>query len=121
MKHLRRFNEANDDVVIIGTSWMPIIAWSSDVKDGELIDDGNYYTGTAFIGTEDMKDSGVTDYSSPFHSGQVIGNELPDSEIEEIDFKYSRTMSYNYIKKQLNKIVQRDYNPGSKIIKLILH
>ena len=33
MKHLRGFNEANDDVVIIGTSWMPIIAWSGDVKD----------------------------------------------------------------------------------------
>jgi len=126
MKHLKRFNESNEDsdVVIIGSPWRPIIAWSNDVKDGELLDHANrnYYTGTAFIGSEDMEDKGVTDYSSPFYSGQVIGgNDLPDAEIDEMDFTYPRDMNNNYIKKQLNKIIERDYNPGWKIIKLILH
>jgi len=119
MKYLKTFNESNSVILHEPKSWgAPIIGYEDDIKSGKTNLMDGYFTGTAFVGSEDSDDKGVENYSSPFHKGQVIDNDdLGD--VEEIDFKYCSNLSTKLVREYLDKYVSDNYS--GKIVKITFH
>lgn len=83
-----------------------------------------YFRGTAIIGKKEQnKKRSTTDYSSPFHTGQVIPSKEENeefSEDEEFDFTYDSKMSSDVINKLLDKVIPTQYVKGTVVKKLYL-
>lgn len=84
----------------------------------------NYFTGTAVIGKQDHKiRRSTTDYSDPFHKGQVIPDKKESeqfSDDEEFDFKYDNQMSSTMINKLLDIVIPQTYVKGTVVKKVYL-
>ena len=127
MKFLKLYESYSRGKIVTKGVFMPAIGYEKDFEENKINLMNNYFTGTAIIGpneifpgVEDTEEPGVTDYSSPFHKGQVISNETYDDWEEEVDFTYHRSISENYIKKELDKYVQDNYE-NSKIKHFYFH
>ena len=122
MKYLNkfsRFNESRSEIVMKdGRHGGPVIAYKHDVDDDKVSLMNGYFTGVAYIGGKEAEDKGTEDYSSPFHTGQVISNDDFD-DVEEMDFQYSRSIPDNIVRKYLDEYVSKNYN--GKIVKIIYH
>ncbi len=83
-----------------------------------------YFKGTAIIGKKQEKiKRSTTDYSSPFHTGQVIPSQEETeqfSEDEEFDFTYDSKMSSDVINKLLDIVIPTQYVKGTVVKKLYL-
>ena len=119
MKYLKLYESYNE--VVVKEGYPLIIGYQNDIDSRNVGLDNGYYTGTILIGSNESEDKGMTDYSSPFHTGQVTGDELDDDDfgVEEMDFTYNRGISTDIVRQKLDEIVARDYN--GKITKMILH
>ncbi len=113
-EHLRNFNESN---IVIGGGFSPIIGYKSDLENDKVSLMDGYQTGTVYIGDESVETKKSVDYSSPFHTGQVIGDGVEDC--EEMDFSYSRSIDSNVVEDLLRKHVEENYD--GKIIKIVYH
>lgn len=96
----------------------PTIAYSDDIENDRVSFMSGYFSGTAIIGGDNEKSRGEEDYSSPFHTGQVISNDNFE-EVEEVDFRYSRRMPSSVVRQKLEEYVSKHYN--GKIIKINYH
>jgi|APSaa5957512535_1039671.scaffolds.fasta_scaffold354335_1 hypothetical protein len=114
MKHLKHFNES---AVIISNQMSPIIGYKNDIESGETGLMNGYYTGTAFVGDEETERQGDVNYSSPFHSGQVVGDDVEDT--EEVDFSFHRRIDGETVERLLSDHISKNYN--GKIVKIVYH
>jgi hypothetical protein len=97
----------------------PTIAYSDDIENDRVSFMSGYFSGTAIIGGDNEKSRGEEDYSSPFHTGQVINSDEFEDGIEEVDFRYSRRMPSSVVRQKLEEYVSKHYN--GKIIKITYH
>lgn len=97
----------------------PTIAYSDDIENDRVSFMDGYFSGTMYIGGEEQEDRGEEDYSSPFHTGQVTGDDEDYEGVEECDFRYSRRMPSGVVRKKLEEYVNKHYN--GKIIKITYH
>jgi hypothetical protein len=114
VNHLKRFNESN---VIITDQMSPIIGYQKDIESNNTSLMDGYYTGTVYIGDESDERESDVDYSSPFHTGQVMGDGLND--VDEMDFSYSRSVPSDKVEQLLKDHVSKNYN--GKIVKIVYH
>ena len=96
----------------------PTIAYSDDIENNRVSFMDGYFSGTLLIGGDDQEDKGEEDYSSPFHTGQVMGGDDFDG-VEEVDFRYNRRMPSGIVRKKLEEYVSKNYN--GKIVKITYH
>ena len=115
MKYLKKFNEGLYDIVFIEGD-RPIIAYQRDVDSNNLSLMDGYYSGTAIVGSG--TDKGSVDFSSPFHTGQVLHDDEGD-DVEEVDFKFHNNISKSVVRKYLDDYVSKHYN--GKIVKVYYH
>lgn len=109
--------ESVNDIVLVEKD-QPIIAYQRDVESDTLSLRDGYFTGTAIIGEESSEDRGYTDFSSPFHTGQVLHDE-EDGIVEELDFKFHRSIPEDVVRTHLDEFVSKGYN--GKIVKIYYH
>lgn len=109
--------ESVNDVVLVEKG-QPIVAYQIDVENNTLSLNDGYFTGTAIIGSESAEDKGSVNFSSPFHTGQVLHDE-DDDEVEEMDFKFHESIPENIVRKHLDEFVSKGYN--GKIVKIYYH
>ena len=109
--------ESLNDVVLVDRD-LPIIAYQRDVEKGGLTLNNGYFTGTAIIGDESSKDRGSVDFSSPFHTGQVLHDDEEEM-TEELDFRFHESIPENIVRKYLDEFVSKIYN--GKIVKIYYH
>lgn len=108
--------ESLNDVVLVERD-QPIVAYQRDVENNTLSLNDGYFTGTAIIGSESAEDKGSVNFSSPFHTGQVLHDD--DDEVEELDFKFHESIPENIVRKHLDEFVSKGYN--GKIVKIYYH
>lgn len=120
MKHIKKFNESesSNDITMIEKRGTPIIAFQKDIDNNKLSLMDGYFGGTAFIGSENSRDGGSVDFSSPFHTGSVM-HEVDDEDLEEVDFRFHESLSKSIVRKYLDKYVSDNYT--GKIVKIYYH
>ena len=109
--------ESVNDIVLVEKD-QPIIAYQIDVENNTLSLNDGYFTGTAIIGSESVEDRGSVDFSSPFHTGQVLHDDEEEM-VEEMDFRFHESIPEDVVRKHLDEFVSKGYN--GKIVKIYYH
>jgi hypothetical protein len=109
--------ESVNDVVLVEGD-QPIVAYQRDVENDTLSLNDGYFTGTAIIGEESVEDRGSVDFSSPFHTGQVLHDD-EEGMVEELDFRFHKSIPEDMLRKHLDEFVSKGYN--GKIVKIYYH
>lgn len=123
MKHLKTFEQMENPYEIMVKEGDPVlIGYRKDIESGNTDLTNGYRTGTVHISQKEMENRGSEDFSSPFHTGQVIPDDDYSEEdmIEEMDFTFNPRISNEIINKKLEEIVEKDYN-NCKIVKTYYH
>ena len=110
--------ESVNDIVLVERD-QPIVAYQIDVENNTLSLNDGYFTGTAIIGEESSEDKGSVDFSSPFHTGQVLHDEEEEEMGEELDFRFHESIPEDIVRKHLDEFVSKVYN--GKIVKIYYH
>lgn len=113
------FHESSNDITMVEKYGNLIIAFQKDIDNNKLSLMNGYFSGTAFIGSENSRDGGSVDFSSPFHTGSVMHDVDDEEDLEEVDFRFHESLSKSIIRKYLDKYVSDNYT--GKIVKIYYH